>query len=62
MIFSTVHYQTHNQSSEEKKENFVNLIIVGCTLSGKSTLSNILCDVDDFSVCIFINSETNNLQ
>ncbi|CAB4493602.1 unnamed protein product [Rhizophagus irregularis] len=39
-----------------------NLLIVGRTLSGKSTLSNVLCNTDDFSENEYIINETKNLQ
>ncbi|CAB5314290.1 unnamed protein product [Rhizophagus irregularis] len=39
-----------------------NLLIVGRTLSGKSTLSNVLCNTDDFSENEYIIKETKNLQ
>ncbi|CAB4431289.1 unnamed protein product [Rhizophagus irregularis] len=39
-----------------------NLLIVGRTLSGKSTLSNVLCNTDDFSENEYIIKEAKNLQ
>jgi hypothetical protein len=40
----------------------MNLLIVGCIMGGKSTLSNILCDTGDFRENGYTINETENLQ